>query len=74
MKDLGYGKGYQYAHDVEEKVVGMQCLPDSLRDRVYYHPTNEGIEKRIKERLEEIRKIKQPIPASDPPGLGASPL
>ena len=45
MKKLGYGKGYQYAHDVEGKVANMQCLPDSLRDRVYYHPTNEGIEK-----------------------------
>ncbi len=59
MKDLGYGKGYQYAHDVEEKVVDMQCLPDSLRDRVYYHPTNEGVEKRIRERLEEIKRIKR---------------
>jgi len=39
MKGLGYGKGYQYAHDVEEKVADMQCLPDSLRGRVYYHPT-----------------------------------
>jgi putative ATPase len=36
----------------------MQCLPDTLKDRTYYHPTNEGIEKRIKERLEEIRRIK----------------
>ena len=62
MKDLGYGKGYQYAHDVEEKVVDMQCLPDSLRDRVYYHPTNEGVEKRIRERLEEIRRIKRASP------------
>ena len=58
MKDLGYGKGYQYAHDVEEKVADMQCLPDSLRDRIYYHPTNEGVEKRIRERLEEIKRIK----------------
>ncbi len=58
MKDLGYGKGYEYAHDVEEKVADMQCLPDSLRNRVYYHPTSEGVEKRIRERLEEIRKIK----------------
>ena len=55
MKNLGYGKGYQYAHDVEEKVADMQCLPDSLRNRTYYHPTNEGVEKRIRERLEEIR-------------------
>ena len=58
MKGLGYGKGYEYAHDTETKVAGMQCLPDSLRDRVYYHPTNEGIEKRIRERLDEIRKIR----------------
>ena len=59
MRGLGYGKGYQYAHDLDEKVADMQCLPDSLRDRVYYHPTNEGIEKRIRERLEEIKKIRQ---------------
>jgi putative ATPase len=60
MKGLGYGRGYQYAHDVEEKVVDMQCLPDSLRNRVYYHPTNEGVEKRIRERLEEIKRLKHP--------------
>jgi putative ATPase len=59
MKDLGYGKGYQYAHDVAEKVIDMQCLPDSLRNRVYYHPTNEGVEKRIRERLEEIKQLKR---------------
>jgi putative ATPase len=58
MKNLGYGKGYEYAHDTEEKVADMQCLPDSLRNRVYYHPTDEGVEKRIRERLDEIRKIK----------------
>ena len=58
MKDLGYGKGYEYAHDIEDKVANMQCLPDSLKNRVYYQPTNEGVEKRIRERLEEIRKIK----------------
>ncbi len=56
MKGLGYGHGYQYAHDVEGKVANMQCLPDNLRDRVYYRPTSEGIEKRIRERLEEIRR------------------
>lgn len=56
MKGLGYGRGYQYAHDLEEKVADMQCLPDNLRDRVYYQPTNEGIEKRIRERLEEIKR------------------
>jgi putative ATPase len=58
MKGLGYGKGYEYAHDVEGKVSDMQCLPENLRDRVYYHPTGEGIEKRIRERLDEIRRIR----------------
>jgi len=59
MKGLGYGKGYQYAHDTEDKVADMQCLPDSLQNRVYYHPTNEGVEKRIGERLEEIKRLKR---------------
>jgi putative ATPase len=56
MKGLGYGQGYQYAHDLEGKIADMQCLPDNLRDRVYYRPTNEGIEKRIRERMEEIKR------------------
>ncbi|HEY4905288.1 MAG TPA: replication-associated recombination protein A [Candidatus Sulfotelmatobacter sp.] len=68
MKGLGYGKGYQYAHDVEGKIANMQCLPDNLRDRVYYTPTNEGIEKRIRERMEEIRKIRSQTPAGKSPG------
>ena len=59
MKGLGYGKDYQYAHDTDNKVADMQCLPDSLRDRVYYRPTNEGVEKRIRERLEEIKQLRQ---------------
>jgi putative ATPase len=58
MKTLGYGKGYQYAHDLDRKVAQMQCLPDNLKDRTYYHPTSEGVEKRIRERIEEIRKIR----------------
>ena len=58
MKGLGYGSGYQYAHDLENKVADMQCLPDNLRDRQYYFPTNEGVERRIRERLEEIRKLR----------------
>jgi len=58
MKGLGYGQGYQYAHDVEGKVTDMQCLPDNLRGRVYYRPTSEGIEKRIRERMEEIKRIR----------------
>jgi putative ATPase len=56
MKGLGYGQGYQYAHDLEDKVADMQCLPDNLTDRVYYRPTSEGVEKRILERLEEIKR------------------
>src|SRR5271156_5836233 len=66
MKNLGYGRDYQYAHDTEQKVADMQCLPDSLRDRVYYHPTNEGVEKRIRERLEEIKRLKQPASSRAP--------
>ena len=58
MKGLGYGQGYQYAHDVEGKVADMQCLPDNLRGRVYYRPTGEGIEKRIRERMEEIKRLR----------------
>jgi putative ATPase len=58
MKGMGYGQGYKYAHDLEDKVADMQCLPDNLRDRVYYQPTNEGIEKRIRERLEEIKRTR----------------
>jgi putative ATPase len=61
MKNLGYAKGYQYAHNLEEKVADMQCLPDRLKDRVYYHPTEEGVEKRIKARLEEIRQVKKNV-------------
>jgi len=56
MKGLGYGHGYQYAHDLEGKVADMECLPENLRGRVYYQPTNEGIEKRIRERMEEIKR------------------
>src|SRR5207248_4211150 len=55
MKGLGYGEGYRYAHDLKGKVADMQCLPDNLRDRVYYAPTNEGAEKQLRQRLEEIK-------------------
>jgi putative ATPase len=58
MKGLGYGKNYQYAHDVEGKVANMQCLPENLRDHVYYRPTSEGLEKRIRERMDEIKKLR----------------
>jgi putative ATPase len=56
MKAFGYGQGYQYAHDLEGKIANMQCLPDNLKDRVYYQPTDEGVEKRIRERMEENKK------------------
>lgn len=58
MKELNYGKGYIYAHDTEEKLTKMQCLPDALADRRYYEPTEEGKEKQVKERLEEILRWK----------------
>jgi len=58
MKHVGYGKGYQYAHDHEEKVTDMQCLPDNLAGRRYYQPTEQGFEQRLRQRLDEIRKIR----------------
>src|SRR6266567_3087229 len=64
MKGLGFGQGYRYAHDLEGKVADMQCLPENLKDRRYYHPTNEGVEKRIRDRMEEIKK--QRTQASNP--------
>jgi putative ATPase len=67
MKGLGYGRGYQYAHDLEGKVADMECLPENLRGRVYYQPTNEGIEKRIRERLEEIKRQHSRASAGPPP-------
>ena len=59
MKELDYGKGYEYAHNTQEKLTHMQCMPDSLKDRVYYQPTAQGEEKKVKERLEEIKTWKQ---------------
>lgn len=59
MKEQGYGKGYEYAHDTEEKLTHMQCMPDGLKDRTYYHPTKEGEEKKTAERLEKIRKFRE---------------
>ena len=55
MAREGYGEGYQYAHDAAEKLTNMQCLPDSLLGKTYYHPTEEGLEGRFKARLEQIR-------------------
>ena len=59
MKDIGYGKGYQYAHDYKDKLTTMQCLPDSLKDKTYYHPTEQGVEGRFKQRLECIKEWKR---------------
>ena len=59
MKNVGYGEGYQYAHDAEDKVTDMRCLPDSLLGRTYYQPTGQGFEARIRQRLEEIRRIQK---------------
>ncbi len=59
MKELDYGKGYQYAHDTEDKLTNMQCLPDSLLGREYYRPTEQGIEKKVKERLQQIKDWKK---------------
>jgi putative ATPase len=58
MKEIGYGKGYQYAHDIEGKVADMECLPESLAGKTYYHPTDFGFEARLRQRMEEIRRIK----------------
>lgn len=58
MKDLGYGKGYEYAHDLKDKLSAMQCLPDSLVGKAYYQPTEEGLEGKFKARLEAIKEWK----------------
>ena len=62
MKAWGYGAGYQHAHAFEDAVNEMQCLPDSLAGRSWYHPTDRGMEKRIKERLDELRARRNPPP------------
>ena len=59
MQELNYGKGYQYAHNTEEKLTNMQCLPDSLLETEYYKPTTQGLEARVKARLDEIKRWKR---------------
>jgi putative ATPase len=59
MKSLDYGKGYQYAHDYAEKMTAMPCLPDNLKGRRFYHPTDQGQEARYRERLEQILAWKE---------------
>ena len=59
MKELGYGEGYKYAHDFEEKVTDMECLPENLKGKRWYFPTEEGVEKRIRERLAALKVKKE---------------
>ena len=58
MKNIGYGEGYKYAHNFDDKVTDMTCLPDNLAARTYYQPTDQGFEQRLRARLDEIRKTK----------------
>ncbi len=58
MKNIGYGQGYKYAHNFDDKVTDMTCLPDNLAGRTYYQPTDQGFEQRLRQRLDEIRQIK----------------
>ncbi len=66
MKDLQYGEGYEYAHDLPEKTSGMSGLPDSLEGRSFYRPTEEGLEKRIKERMESLAALRHRLRSSGP--------
>ncbi|MFQ5723599.1 MAG: replication-associated recombination protein A, partial [Terriglobia bacterium] len=59
MRELGYGRGYQYAHAHEERTTSMPCLPASLRHRRYYSPTQEGFERELKKRLDELARLKK---------------
>jgi putative ATPase len=59
MKDLEYGRGYEYAHDAPDAVTTMTCLPESLQDRRYYRPADRGFEKEIKRRLDGWAEIKR---------------
>jgi putative ATPase len=59
MKQFGYGEGYQYAHDLEGRVADMDCLPETLHGREFYHPTNEGREKLLAQRMDELRRIRE---------------
>ena len=59
MKELDYGKGYIYAHDTEDKIADMECLPENLSGTEYYHPGNQGFEPRFKDRYEAIKKWRE---------------
>jgi putative ATPase len=66
MKDLGYGRDYEYAHDYEEGTTGLECLPERLRGRIYYRPRPVGFEKTIAERLEALRETRRRMRARRP--------
>jgi putative ATPase len=65
MKEWGYSKGYQHAHNFDDAINEMECLPESLAGRQWYHPTGRGVEKRIQERLEELRARRSTSPAPE---------
>ncbi len=68
MKEWGYGQGYEHAHQDPDAVTAMECLPPSLAGRVFYHPTGRGVESRLRERLEELRRAKAARKGGEPPG------
>ena len=59
MQELGYGRGYQYAHDFDEQTAAMECLPESLAGRRFYEPKEIGLEREIRERLEKMRAARK---------------
>ena len=65
MKELEYGVGYQYAHDTEEKLTNMKCLPEALQGRKYYRPTNQGTEAKVKELMAAIEEWQKKNEASE---------
>jgi putative ATPase len=66
MRGIGYGRGYEHAHQFEDAVVGMECLPESLRDRKYYVSSGRGMEARIAERMREIEEKKRKLKTQKP--------
>ncbi|MBI4462262.1 MAG: replication-associated recombination protein A, partial [Acidobacteria bacterium] len=59
LREFGYGKGYEYAHDYAEKTTSMACLPEALRNRRYYLPTDQGYERTLKDRLLDLFKRRE---------------
>jgi putative ATPase len=59
MKEAGYGRGYRYAHDEEDAVSDLECLPEELADASFYRPTDHGWEARIRERMQEIKRLRE---------------